>query len=418
MNDWRDEMSEQISPAVRRLLDRGVRMPDPHTVWVDTDVDPERVAPGSVIHPGCRVSGAATWIGPDCVLGEETPATLRQCRLGAKVKLKGGYFEGAVFLDRSSSGSGAHVRPGTILEEEASAAHAVGLKQTILLPYVTLGSLINFCDVLMAGGTDRKNHSEVGSSYVHFNFTPQGDKATASLVGDVPRGVFVDQVPIFLGGQGGLVGPSRVAYGAVIAAGSVWRGDALEEGRLYVAPPLRGGATPFRQGLYRGVKRVLRSNLEYIGQIRALRAWYRAVRLPGCRNPTQHACTEGALEQLESVLAERQARLRQWFGKIAHSVELMRGQDPGLLEQEPGLQQVRLLAVSGAIEEAVARVLAEDGHPELRDRFLTQWSGVVAGDCLDRVKQTDEPTRAAGRDWLQACVDEVAVLGNSLQDQP
>ena len=65
----------------------------------------------------------------------------------------------------------------------------------------------------MAGGTSRKNHSEIGSSYIHFNFTPHQDKATPSLVGDVPRGVMLDRAPIFLGGQGGLVGPVRIAYG-------------------------------------------------------------------------------------------------------------------------------------------------------------------------------------------------------------
>ena len=36
-------------------------------------------------------------------------------------------------------GSAAHIRPGTLLEEEAGGAHAVGLKQTIFLPFVTAG---------------------------------------------------------------------------------------------------------------------------------------------------------------------------------------------------------------------------------------------------------------------------------------
>ena len=88
-------------------------------------------------------------------------------------------------------GLGAQVRETCILEEEASGAHCAGIKQTILLPFVTLGSLINFCDCLMAGGTSRQNHSEVGSSYIHFNFTPDGDKTTPSLIGDVPRGVML-----------------------------------------------------------------------------------------------------------------------------------------------------------------------------------------------------------------------------------
>ena len=81
-------------------------------------------------------------------------------------------------MEKACLGYNSHVRAGTILEEAASVAHTVGLKQTILFPFVTLGSLINFCDCLMAGGTGPKDHSEVGSSYIHFNFTPNQDKAT------------------------------------------------------------------------------------------------------------------------------------------------------------------------------------------------------------------------------------------------
>ncbi len=105
--------------------------------------------------------------------------------------------------------------------------------------FVTLGSLVNFCDCLMAGGTSRKDHSEVGSSYIHFNFTPDGDKATASLFGDVPRGVMLDRPPIFLGGQGGTVGPVSLGYGTVVAAGSILRHDVLKDGKLVAAdlPP-------------------------------------------------------------------------------------------------------------------------------------------------------------------------------------
>ena len=68
------------------------------------------------------------------------------CQIGPNVNLNGGFFQDAVLLGGVSAGSGAHVRRGTILEEESSIAHTVGLKQTILFPFVTLGSLINFCD--------------------------------------------------------------------------------------------------------------------------------------------------------------------------------------------------------------------------------------------------------------------------------
>jgi UDP-N-acetylglucosamine/UDP-N-acetylgalactosamine diphosphorylase len=164
-----------LPQKVRALLDRGVSMPLPSTVEVANDVDPLRIAPGCVIHAGCRLRGAELSIGPYCELGAEAPATVENCQLDEGVKLKGGFFSGATFLTAASMGSGAHVRPGTLLEEEASGAHAVGFKQTILFPWVTAGSLINFCDVLMAGGTSREDHSEVGSSYIHFNYTPHGD---------------------------------------------------------------------------------------------------------------------------------------------------------------------------------------------------------------------------------------------------
>ncbi len=192
----------------RIFTDRGVVVHHPETVALD--VSPEQIAPGAEIFPGCRIRGSATSIGPGCRIGAEAPATLVNCRVGRGVRFNGGFAEEAVFLDGASAGSGAHIRPGTLFEEQASCAHAVGLKQTILMPYVTLGSLINFCDCLMAGGTGPKDHSEVGSSYIHFNFTAHQDKATPSLIGDVPRGVMLDRPPIFLGGQGGLVGPVRI----------------------------------------------------------------------------------------------------------------------------------------------------------------------------------------------------------------
>ena len=181
--------------CVEALLMRGVVIPEPDQVTIGEEVPPERVAPGVVLHPGTRLAGDTLSIGPGCELGTEQPVTVKNCQLGHNVVLAGGYFKEAVFLDGSAMGSAAHVRPGTLLEEAASGAHAVGFKQTILLAHVTTGSLINFCDVLMSGGTGRKDHSEVGSSYVHFNFTPHGDKATPSLIGDVPTGYAMIRPP-------------------------------------------------------------------------------------------------------------------------------------------------------------------------------------------------------------------------------
>src|SRR5690606_2053865 len=191
--------------------------------------------------------------------------TLRDTVLGEHARVDAGYLDGAVLFDRARAGWGAHFRAGTLLEEEASTAHVVGLKQTILLSFVTLGSLINFCDCLMAGGTSRRDHSEVGSGFIHFNFTPwgrEGDKATPSLMGDVVSGVFLRQRRIFLGGSGGLVGPGRVGYGATTGAGQVIR-RAIPEDTLVIGAN-SNLTRPIPPDFLDAVQPRLRRNIEYI----------------------------------------------------------------------------------------------------------------------------------------------------------
>jgi UDP-N-acetylglucosamine/UDP-N-acetylgalactosamine diphosphorylase len=367
--------------VLQQLLEKGVRMPAPETVWIDDAINPHAIAPDVTIGPGCRLRGARTSIGPGCVLGEEAPATIDDTQLGRGVEIKGGYVSGAVFLDRASAGSGAHIRPGTIIEEDASVAHTVGLKQTLLMPFVTAGSLVNLCDCLLAGGTSRKNHSEVGSSYVHFNFTPQQDKATASLIGDVPRGVMLDQPPIFLGGQGGLVGPARIGYGVIIAAGLVQRGDALHEGTLVVPPP----ATPapeFRKGMYRGINRLVTNNLLYIGNLLAWHAWYRLVRRPRVPLADTYttACVDGAMRQLEICLNERIQRLTELAAKMPHSIALGQSAGEAVFPSAIRQQQKRLVDQWPCMENQLKEIQVDTLGLAHRDEFIAKWSHIPAGE--------------------------------------
>lgn len=304
--------------TVQALIDKGVTIPNPYAVDISDDVDPDRISgDGVVLHQGTRISGAKTVISAGSVLGAEGPVSIADCRLGPKVELKGGYAAKAVFLEKSNMGLGHHVREGCLLEEEAGGAHCVGLKQTILFPFVTLGSLINFCDVLMAGGRSRKDHSEVGSSYIHFNFTPSGDKTTPSLFGDVPRGVMLDQAPIFLGGQGGTVGPVQVAYGTVVGAGSILRSDVVKPDQMIVVGPPATLQTPFVADDYRGLNRLVGKNLLYVAHLVALHAWYEHVRRPFfARQEFGELVYDGALEMLASARKERITRLRAMIGKV------------------------------------------------------------------------------------------------------
>ena len=304
--------------TVEALVAKGVDIPNPWTVTIEPDVDVDRISGDGVrIHPGCRIRGGHTVISAGVELGREGPVTLEDCRLGEGVALKGGYASSAVFLDGANLGLGHHVREGCLLEEQSGGAHTVGLKQTILFPYVTLGSLINFCDAFMAGGTSRSDHSEVGSSYIHFNFTPTGDKTTPSLFGDVPRGVTLREKPIFLGGQGGAVGPVQVGYGSVVGAGSVLRGDVPEEDHLVLDGAVRPLRRPYRGETYRSLVPMVRKNLHYLAQLDALEAWYRHARRPFFEaQEFGPLLLEGALAMITSARTERGTRLMKLVRKL------------------------------------------------------------------------------------------------------
>jgi UDP-N-acetylglucosamine/UDP-N-acetylgalactosamine diphosphorylase len=337
---------------------------------------------------------------------------IENCQLGRKVELKGGYFSGATFLDGANMGSAAHIRPATLLEEEAGGAHAVGLKQTVFLSFVTAGSLINFCDALMAGGTSRENHSEIGSSYIHFNFTPHQDKATPSLIGDVPRGVFLDQAPIFLGGQGGLVGPSRIAYGTVIPAGTICRRDVLEEGRLFAAPAESKEAHVFAAGVYRGINRIVLNNLIYVGNLWALKAWYQCARIRTMSTDAfSRACHAGALAQIEKGLKERIKRMRELADKMALSIARPRAETGEDLPPRLRSQQQALADRWPEMEAQLGAGPPPSTGANNRDAFLREWerADAAASHCK-AVSALSPEARKAGTSWLQAIVNSASAL--------
>ncbi|MDD2599120.1 MAG: UDP-N-acetylglucosamine pyrophosphorylase [Kiritimatiellae bacterium] len=306
------------------LANKGVRLISPETITFDPDVRPESFAPGTEIYPGCRLRGEQISVGPGCVIGAEAPVTLDNCQLGERVRLAGGYFEKSTFLNDFRAGNSSHVRPGCLFEEGSSIAHCVGTKQTLFLPWVTAGSQITLCDCLAAGGISRKNHTEIGSSYVHFNFTPYQDKATPSMIGDIPRGVMLNQQSIFLGGQGGMVGPSSLAFGTVIPAGQIWRGDHCKPNQIVLRKSVNYNVSlPFDAERYKGIGRVVSSNLRYIGNLVALDQWYRVVR--SCfmvDDPWQQQCFNGARQRLREMFTERLKQMNRLALNVEKSLAL------------------------------------------------------------------------------------------------
>ena len=379
---------------MKELLKKGVRILHPESTWIDSSVVADQISESAVIHPGCRIIGSTTSIGPNCIIGEEAPATLADCQLGSSVRLKGGFFSGSVFLDGASVCSSAHIRPGTILEEQATCGHAVGLKHTILLPFVTLGSLINFCDCLMSGGTDRQNHSEIGSSFVHFNFTPYHDKATASLFGSVPEGVMLDQPPVFLGGQAGAVGPVKLAHGCTLAAGSILRKDCTGSGTLIIETGPEPNRIPIPTAGRRNYRRIVTTGLQYLGNIAALKEWYLRVRKPTSSDGSgSQACYDGAVRCIDTIIAERIRRL----GDVLASARSLKEDLEAFRMKTPALAHSIVAATEDA-SDAGGEFLSSVG--DLAD----------VPDYLTFIKELPADTKAKGTFWLQSIVDGVTSL--------
>jgi len=389
---------------VIQLINKGVDIPNPLTIDLGDEVNIDRISGKDVrIYPGCRIYGEHTVISAGSQIGYEGPVTIDNCQLGPKVELKGGYFNKSVFLEKANMGSGAQVREGCILEEEANGAQCVGIKQTILFPFVTLGSLINFCDCLMAGGTSRKDHSEVGSSYIHFNFTPDGDKTTASLIGDVPRGVMLNQPAIFLGGQGGIVGPLRMGYGNVVAANSVLRNDFTDDNKLIIGKTHPGKTIDFRPRAYPNIRRIVENNIIYIANLIALEEWYIHVRRPFFDSQEfGQLIFSGLLDKLDLAKKERIMRLQV----LAEKLKVSSGHDSKTKRETADRNE--FFKKFSEIEGLFAAARLDNATERYRDDFLSAYDkarGQSGADYIAVIQGLPAHVSDKGTIWLQKIVD-------------
>ncbi len=390
------------SEKINVLMEKGVNIPLPSSVLIGDSVDLKRISGDRVtLHPGTKILGRRSLVMAGVTLGIEGPVTLDNTAVGPNTSLKGGFFQDAVFVGSNVFGSGAHVRGGTILEEEASAAHTVGLKQTLLFPFVTLGSLINFCDCFMAGGTSRKNHSEVGSSFIHFNYTPNQDKATPSMMGTVHQGVMLKRRPIFLGGQGGIVGPLRLAFGTVTAAGTIVRRDEERPNRIIIGASLKGGSIPRQEQVYNNPNVIYNKNCRYLAGLIALMNWYRSIRSLFVSDFFSKELHAAMKETLQKAIDERVKRLDDFCTKLETSKQRLLSKSDG----SPTALSLKHDAVIRKWPASKAMVLKNTMEPfQPPDSFLQAVkAGLTVFDnhYITVIKGLEEKHRSLGTAWLQ-----------------
>jgi len=305
---------------VATLRNAGVEVWGAERVYIGPEVPLDSIEPGAVLM-NAVIRGTQTAIGAQSKIGVSGAAALFNTRIGCGAEIGAGTYSGTTLFHGVRVRGFAELREGTVLEESAETAHNVGLKHTFFTIGVVAGSCINYCDVLVTGGSSRHDHTEIGSGAVHFNFDPHGDKF-GSLIGDV-TGLLLRKRRIFIGGNTGVVAPVHVGFGAVVAAGTVVRKD-LEADCMYTgaAESHRPGSPgTFNPDVYYDLRRKLVTTAKLCGNLQALEVWYRTIRLPFASGLERILCDHA----MGNIRLHVEQRGREVDRLIAKLVQLTKG---------------------------------------------------------------------------------------------
>lgn len=391
---------------IESLQKRNVDVWGPERVYVSEDVRLEAIEAGAVIRHA-TLSGPELRIAKGAKVGVSGHAEVENCQIGTDVELGAGLYQGATFLQGAKVRGFAEIRPGTLLEEEAEVAHSVALKNTTFTSCCVAGSLINFCDLFLSGGTSRRDHTEVGSGAIHFNFDPRGDK-WGSLIGGI-QGVLLRSEPVFVGGNCGIVGPVEIGFGAVTAAGSVIRRD-VGENVLVATGSKNVQIRGFDRRIYGSLTSRFLLTAKLIGTFRALDCWYTQVRLPSA-SAAERPLYEAARKQIELQVAERIKRLGNIIAKLPESISLSLASSS--TEDSPAIRQHRVLiecwpaardALSSPVEPPAAPVEFISAFGEARSKGMGHNQAIQNTDAgLSETAQ-----------WLEDIVDGVTERAREL----
>lgn len=206
----------EVSTIVRQskneeLMAAGVTIEDPSTTYIDDDVT---VGADTLIHPGVRLEGRTT-VGARCELQswvrvvDSTIAddvTVRNCCVISESQLESG----------TSVGPFAHLRPGSVLQQNARVGNFVELKQTAL------------------GAGSKANHlSYIGDSTVGSNVNVGAGTITCNYDGTAKHHTTIED-GVFIGSGTQLVAPVTLGQNSYVAAGSCVTKD-VPPGALSVA---------------------------------------------------------------------------------------------------------------------------------------------------------------------------------------
>ncbi len=178
------------------LMDRGVRIIDPESTYLEPDVE---VGRDTVIHPGTHLRGATT-IGEDCEIGPD--AWIEDSTVEGGCRVRYSVLENARVREGSSVGPYAHLRPGADIGPNVRIGNFVEVKASRIRQGTKAGHLTYIGDAEIGEGVN------IGAGTITCNY--DGKTKHRTVIGDRS----------FIGSNTSLVAPLTIGKGTVIGAGS------------------------------------------------------------------------------------------------------------------------------------------------------------------------------------------------------
>jgi bifunctional UDP-N-acetylglucosamine pyrophosphorylase / glucosamine-1-phosphate N-acetyltransferase len=197
----RSELAE-VSRLVRQkkneeLMAAGVTLIDPATTYVDPEAE---IAADTVLHPGVVIEGR-TRIGSACEI--QAYVRISGSEIGDRVTINSYcLISGAQVAAGAALGPFAHLRPGTVVGEDAKIGNFVELKNTSLGPRSKANHLSYLGDATVGSDVN------VGAGTITCNYDGANKHRTVIEDG------------AFIGSDSQLVAPVTVGKGAYVGAGS------------------------------------------------------------------------------------------------------------------------------------------------------------------------------------------------------
>ncbi|KFN40163.1 hypothetical protein KN63_00215, partial [Smithella sp. F21] len=201
-----------------------------------------------------------------------------------------------------------------------------------------------------------------------------------------------------LGGQGGIIGPARLGFGNVVAAGSVLRHDYPGDNQLIFEQAPAGSVKNYRQAAYPGIGRVVKNNILYLANLTALEMWYTHIRKPFLEaQPFGLLLYAGVLEQLAAGKKERLKRLKAMAQKAVAAAKDV----PARQELHDQIKMIENL-FTGKMPDVLSQT-----DPS-REKFLNDFEKITGGgrtNYIETIQNMPAAVSSEGVAWLSGIVD-------------